>query len=47
MSALITLFANILQNPRDACTQSDIKLMNIVVNFLLALVLDESNSSIK
>jgi hypothetical protein len=47
MSALATLFANILQNPSDARTQSDVKLMNVVVNFLLTLVLDESNSSLK
>jgi hypothetical protein len=43
----VTLFANILQNPGDARARSDIKLMNVVVNFLSTLVSDESNGSIK
>lgn len=47
VSALVTLFANILQNPNDARARSDIKLMNVVVNFLSTLVSDESNGSIK
>jgi hypothetical protein len=47
VSALITLFANILQNPRDARARSDVKLMNVVINFLSTLVSDESNGSIK
>lgn len=47
MSALVTLFANILQNPNDARASSDVKLMNVVVNFLSTLVSDESNGSIK
>lgn len=47
MSALVTLFANILQNPNDARARSDVKLMNVVVNFLSTLVSDESNGSIK
>lgn len=47
MSALVTLFANILQNPSDARARSDVKLMNVVVNFLSTLVSDESNGSIK
>lgn len=47
VSALVTLFANILQNPGDARARSDIKLMNVVVNFLSTLVSDESNGSIK
>lgn len=47
VSALVTLFANILQNPNDARTRSDVKLMNVVVNFLSTLVSDESNGSIK
>ncbi|OJJ51339.1 hypothetical protein ASPZODRAFT_127402 [Penicilliopsis zonata CBS 506.65] len=47
VSALVTLFANILQNPNDARARSDVKLMNVVVNFLSTLVSDESNSSIK
>lgn len=47
VSALVTLFANILQNPTDARTRSDIKLMDLVVNFLSMLVTDESNGSVK
>jgi hypothetical protein len=47
VSALVTLFANILQNPTDARARSDVKLMNVVVNFLSTLVSDESNGSIK
>jgi hypothetical protein len=46
VSALVTLFANILQNPQDARARSDIKLMNVVVNFLSALVPDDSNGSV-
>jgi hypothetical protein len=47
VSALVTLFANILQNPQDARARSDIKLMDLVVNFLSLLVSDESNMSVK
>lgn len=47
VSALVTLFANILQNPSDARARGDVKLMNVVVNFLSTLVSDESNGSIK
>lgn len=43
----MTLFANILQNPNDARARSDVKLMNVVVNFLSTLASDESNGSIK
>ncbi|EEP80649.1 conserved hypothetical protein [Uncinocarpus reesii 1704] len=47
ISALVTLFANILQNPLDARARSDVKLMNLVVNFLSKLATDESNGSVK
>lgn len=47
VSALVTLFANILQNPNDTRARSDVKLMNVVVNFLQTLVSDESNGSIR
>jgi hypothetical protein len=47
VSALVTLFANILQNPNDARARSDVKLMSVVVSFLSTLVSDESNGSIK
>jgi hypothetical protein len=47
VSALVTLFANILQNPQDARARADIKLMDLVVNFLSMLVSDESNGSVK
>ncbi|KXG45454.1 Transcription factor [Penicillium griseofulvum] len=47
VSALVTLFANILQNPTDVRARSDVKLMSVVVSFLSTLVSDESNGSIK
>lgn len=47
VSALVTLFANILQNPQDARARADVKLMNLVVNFLSMLVSDEENGSVK
>lgn len=46
VSSLVTLFANILQNPQDARARSDVKLMNQVVNFLSNLsVVDEQGGS--
>ena len=47
VSALVTLFANILQNPQDARVRSDIRLMNQVVNFLAVLSVDEETNGIK
>lgn len=48
VTALVTLFANILQNPADVRSRSDLKLMNLVVNFLSMLNLDEvRNGSVK
>ena len=47
VSALVTLFANILQNPQDPRARADVKLMNLVVNFLSLLVSDEENGSVK
>lgn len=37
VSALVTLFGNILQNPLDSRAKSDTKLMNLVVTFLSML----------
>ncbi|KAK0728293.1 fungal-specific transcription factor domain-containing protein [Lasiosphaeria miniovina] len=37
VSALVTLFGNILQNPLDPRARSDTRLMNVVVTFLLTL----------
>jgi len=45
VSALVTLFANILQNPQDARARSDIKMMDVVVSFLAMVVTDETNGS--
>lgn len=47
VSALVTLFANILQNPQDARARSDVKLMNQVVNFLSALAITEEQGGVK
>lgn len=43
----MTLFANILQNPQDPRARADVKLMNLVVNFLSMLASDEENGSVK
>ena len=37
VSALVTLFGNIIQNPLDPRARSDTKLMNVVVNFMTTL----------
>lgn len=47
VSALVTLFANILQNPQDTRARSDLKLMNLVVGFLGMLCTDEENGSVR
>ncbi|KAF2403551.1 hypothetical protein EJ06DRAFT_282690 [Trichodelitschia bisporula] len=47
VSALVTLFANILQNPHDARARSDLKLMAHVVGFLSSLSQDDENSSVR
>jgi len=47
VSALVTLFANILQNPQDPRARADVKLMNLVVNFLTMLASEEENGSVK
>jgi hypothetical protein len=46
VSALVTLFANILQNPQDTRARADIKLMDLVVNFLGNVAHDEGTGSI-
>lgn len=45
VSALVTLFANILQNPQDARARSDLKLMSSVVSFLTMLERDLAEAS--
>jgi len=45
VSALVTLFANILQNPQDARARSDLKLMSSVVSFLTMLERDVSEAN--
>ena len=47
VSALVTLFANILQNPQDSQARSDVKLMNQVVNFLSLLSVTEEQGGVK
>ena len=46
VSALVTIFANVLQNPQDTRARSDLKLMNLVVNFLSMLCQDGENGSV-
>lgn len=47
VSALVTLFANILQNPQDARARTDVKLMNHVVDFLSMLAVTEEQGGVK
>jgi len=47
VSALVTLFANILQNPQDSRARSDLKLMNVVVEFLSMLSNSEGSGAIR
>jgi hypothetical protein len=47
VSALVTLFANILQNPTDSRARTDLKLMNHVVTFLSSLCTNEQNGGVK
>lgn len=47
VSSLVTLFANILQNPQDARSRSDLKLMTQVVNFLTSVGEDEETGGVK
>ncbi|KAI9824149.1 MAG: hypothetical protein M1826_007463 [Phylliscum demangeonii] len=47
VSALVTLFANILQHPHDGRARSDVRLMNRVVAFLSTLCHDEQNGGLK
>ena len=47
VSALVTIFANILQNPQEARARADIKLMDLVVNFLTNVVAEEGSGSLK
>lgn len=47
VSALVTIFANILQNPQDARARADVKLMELVVNFLTNIVAEEGTGSFK
>ena len=47
VSALVTLFANILQNPSDSRARSDLKLMNHVVNFLGMLTKEGPNVAVR
>jgi hypothetical protein len=47
VSALVTLFGNILQNPQDPRARADVRLMNLVVGFLSMLGADEGNGGVK
>ncbi|PVI04038.1 hypothetical protein DM02DRAFT_611819 [Periconia macrospinosa] len=47
VTALVTLFANVLQNPQDTRSRSDLKLMKLVVNFLSMLKNEQGNGSVK
>ena len=47
VSALVTLFANVLQNPQDARARSDIRLMTQVVHFLSLLTHGEEQAGVR
>ena len=47
VSALVTIFANVLQNPQDVRARSDIRLMHQVVSFLSVLAVDEETGGVK
>jgi len=47
VTAMVTLFANILQNPQDTRSRSDLKLMKLVVSFLNMLNDDQGSGSVK
>ncbi|KAF2032400.1 hypothetical protein EK21DRAFT_87258 [Setomelanomma holmii] len=47
VTAMVTLFSNILQNPQDTRSRSDLKLMKLVVNFLNMLNDDQGSGSVK
>lgn len=47
VSALVTLFGNILQNPQDPRARSDVRLMNLVVTFLGTLGTEGENGGVK
>ncbi len=44
VSALVTLFANVLQNPQDSKARTDVRLMNRVVGFLSMLSNDDDGT---
>ncbi|KAF8470584.1 fungal-specific transcription factor domain-containing protein [Kalaharituber pfeilii] len=46
VSALVTLFANILQNPLDPRARADLRLMHAVCDFLLAIREEDENGSV-
>lgn len=47
ISALITLFSNVIQNPNDPKSRTDIKLMGQVVEFLSNITMDEEDISVR
>lgn len=47
ISAMVTLFANILQNPQDVRARGDLKLINFFVNFLQRIASEDATASLK
>ena len=47
VSSMMTLFANILQNPQDARARADLKLIGLVVSFMSTLSLDETTGNLQ
>jgi len=47
VSALVTLFGNILQNPQDPRARADVRLMSMVVSFLSLLTKEAEHGGVK
>lgn len=47
VSALMTLFAHVLQSPQDTRARADIRLMHQVVSFLHVIAVDEETGGVK
>lgn len=47
ISAMVTLFANILQNPQDVRARADLKLIQVVVGFLKKIVDEDTTGSMQ
>jgi hypothetical protein len=47
LSAFLTLFANILQNPKDSYVEADNRLMNIIADFFSVALVDRHDTPLE